>query len=315
MSTEKEQDGKHQKKQNNTPPELPAQSEGDKKKSARERDYSANYSHRYGKVVKKIVLFVWQKDNQAQLQNIIAAIAVCVAIWLAVVTYQVYKLALGQANSVINTATAAKISADASTKSANLQKQALDSQISAKRQSDIADSKKLKRDTDFINKQEKGINAQINAIKTNQSEFEIENRPFIEIGNITIDTPAVGKIMTSSASIGNGGKQPAFIISAAYGFVSSFDSNYTSMENIPAQPDIINDYLPNNETIPIQSSADIPISQMAFDYVNGKKLYVYFRGKIKYRGLVKNKIYKFKFIYRITVDKKRAAKTVFYKSD
>jgi predicted phage tail protein len=45
---------------------------------------------------------LWGKNNQAQFQNIITLGALAISIWLAIVTYQVFKVAAGQAQSVVD---------------------------------------------------------------------------------------------------------------------------------------------------------------------------------------------------------------------
>src|SRR5215210_3176585 len=46
--------------------------------------------------------------------------------------------------------------------------------------------------------QEKSVHAQIQAFRAAQKEFEIENRPFIAITNITIDTAFTNNVVTCS---------------------------------------------------------------------------------------------------------------------
>ncbi|WP_295664864.1 hypothetical protein, partial [uncultured Mucilaginibacter sp.] len=111
-----------------------------------------------------------------------------VTAFLAFYTWRVFNQTTRQTEIADSSAKASKISADAAKKSADLQKQALDSQIAAKKQSDIADAQKLKRDTDFTNKQKKGIDAQIAAIKQSNDEFIIQNEPFLQC---RIDTTTI----------------------------------------------------------------------------------------------------------------------------
>jgi len=53
---------------------------------------------------------------------------------------------------------------------------------------DIANAKKLGRDTDFINKQEAGIDSQISAIKETQNQFIISHSPYITVVKYELTT-------------------------------------------------------------------------------------------------------------------------------
>jgi hypothetical protein len=143
---------------------------------------------RQSTVFKRTIAFIGNKNNQTLIGNIISLLMVVVTAILAYYTWRVFNQTTAQTIQATRSADAAKISADAAKKSANLQKQALDSQIVAKKQSDKADAKKEERDIATFNLQKKGLDGQIASLKETQKEFDIENRPLIQIMGFNIDT-------------------------------------------------------------------------------------------------------------------------------
>jgi hypothetical protein len=246
----------------------------------------------------------------------IAIWSVSVNIVLAFVTFLLFHIASNEAGSATTSANAAIKSvgiADKTYKSDSANNQNIFLlQKNANKSADNESKRKSKIDSQTFKLQDSSFKAQIASIQETQTEFELENRPFIAIGNITIDTPTIGKKMYYSALIGNAGKQPAFIINAKYQFLTSTDSLYNRLDNIPNGDGIKNDYLPNNMTVPVNSSSLNAITEADYKHTKGIQYYLYFRAIIEYRGIEKSKKYSMDCIYRVTIDEKKAAKTVRY---
>jgi hypothetical protein len=238
---------------------------------------------------------LWDKDNQPQFQNIITLIALGVAIWLAIVTYQVFEVAAGQSESVIK-------AGNASEKSAIIAKQTLDSTISFQKQSDISDAKKLKRDIDFINKQKAGIDAQIKAFQETQKNFEIANRPFISVGEMSCEGVTIEKPIACTAYAVNAGRQPAYIIKWAYDWSISIDTNYKDLTNIHPYEMMQSKIIIAGSGYKLTGHTTTPVTGLDVENFGLKKKYVYFRGIIFYRGFVSKKIYSTKFVYRMILN-------------
>jgi hypothetical protein len=239
-------------------------------------------------------------DNKWSRTDKIAVYGVLVSAVLAIVTYLLYTLSISAAGS-------ARISADAAKQSADLQKQALDSQKVYKKQSDISDAAKVKRDTD-------AFNLQIASLNETQKDFEIESRPFVTVGNVVVDTPYLNKSIKGTAQIVNSGKQPAYIISAYYDWRLEPDTSYTSMKNIKHQTSVEQGVIVGGGgSIPFWTNTAI-IDSVRMEYYKTHPLYCYVRATITYRGFSKKKVYKTSLMFRIMLKTDKDSKTVFYKA-
>jgi len=147
-------------------------------------------------------------DNKRKWQyaDTIAVLALLVAVAMTVVTYQLFKQTLTSTKAATDSADAAKVSSTATKKSADLQKLALDSQISAKKQSDASDVKKFQRENDLFELQKKSyasnekdriarfkrdtvaIGLQIKSLKQNQDQFTKQYEPYLKL---TVDSIVV----------------------------------------------------------------------------------------------------------------------------
>ncbi|WP_428327528.1 hypothetical protein [Mucilaginibacter sp.] len=297
----------HQQPKSHTPPPINI---GDAEtnpsiQESESRYNSANTPKPKPNIFKRGIAFMSKKDNQPIIANGLTLLMFVSTAFLVLYTIGLYNSSIN-ANITTSDALKHQITKDSNDNEIRIRKDTVDS---------IAESKKLKRDTDFINKQKIGIDAQIKAIGVNQNEFEIENRPFIAVGNMNTDLPTVGKKMTFSALIGNAGKQPAFIIDAKYEFVTSFDSLYNDTTHIKIQDGLKNDYIPNNSTVPVFGEGREVISKADSTYLKKNNYYLYFRMIINYRGLDKKKKYHIALIYRESIDEKKEGKTVLYKID
>jgi hypothetical protein len=249
----------------------------------------------------------------------IALFGLLVNISLAIATFMLYYLSVNAANS-------AKIAADAAKVSADLQIVSWDSTKAAKTQSDIADAEKLKRDTDFVNKQKTGIDAQIAAFKKNeqynnevfrlnsramelqikslketQKEFEIENRPLIQVAPVRIDSVSAASKIVVYGIVNNFGKQPAKIIYMNIKSVYSELRDFSDFASFPKKEINVNMYIAGNSNFPISLRHDnIEPEERVNKMLNGKA-FEYFIGEVKYINTVTNKTMLYRFSFRISV--------------
>ncbi len=140
-----------------------------------------------------------EKKKAWKAADTIAIVAILINAMMFAATYMLFHEAAVQTKVATKSSDAAKISAEAAEKSANLQKQALDSQISAKKQSDLSDAKKYERDTALFNLQKQAfainkrdvnerfkrdttaIGLQIRALKQNADQFTQQNEPYLKV--------------------------------------------------------------------------------------------------------------------------------------
>ena len=242
------------------------------------------------RVFKRIGTFLINKDNQPIIANAVSISMFLATAFLAYYTWRVFNQTIIQTKVATESADAAKISADAAKQSADLQKLALDSQFSAKKQSDIADAAKLKRDTDFINKQKKAIDAQIAAIHEAKNEFEIGHSPYI-----TVEGLQVAGRDSVEINVGNEGTQMAIMLGIK-GEIKA--EKYNKIKRMVQSPDEVNDWLPVNKhggsAVSLLSPGknhvyyqSIPDTDM--NEVRLRKKIIYMRIIIYYFNITKNK--------------------------
>jgi len=183
-------------------------------------------------VYKKIVAFFTGKNSHPNIANLISLGMLIITGILAYYTWKVFNQTTIQTQIAGKSADAAKISADAAKKSADLQKQALDSQVSAKKQSDISDGNKTKRDIATFDLQKKALDKQIASLQETQKEFKIENKTFPQIMDIKVDTLAVNKDVWISYRIVAVGKQPIKIVKNIMGVIFSKDPPKTDFSKV-----------------------------------------------------------------------------------
>jgi len=251
------------------------------------------------------VKVIQEKTNQPKIANIISAISALISLALGILTLCLY-YQTKEATKLTRHALSHQITKDSNDNVNRIRKDTIDS---------IADAKKLKRDTQFINKQKRGIDAQIGSLKETQKEFEIENRPFMAMIDIKVDTPAVKKDLNYLGFITNTGKQPAFIIDFYYTWKTDTASSDYKISDVVRYPNIIKNVMPSGNKAPIYGALH-NVTQAEFDYYNKvKPLYVYFKTIIKYRSFTGTKIYTTKLSYRINTDKYHDYKIMVYKAN
>ncbi|MDB5115411.1 MAG: hypothetical protein JWQ79_903 [Mucilaginibacter sp.] len=246
-----------------------------------------------------ILSYQKKRDWQSIIANIVAMLACAIAFGLAIVTYRLYKIASNQAQTSKDAADAAKAAVVISDSTFNATKRYNDSSLIEQEKVFQSNGKSA----------EKTFKFQDSSFREAQKELEIENRPFVVIANIRIDSAIAGSRLHYTADINNAGKQPAYIIKSGYEFITSSDTAYKDIASIKEKKDIINIYLTNGATIPIRSQGVVPLIENDVNAMNTGKYYVYLIGFLKYKGFSK-KLYTFNFSYRVNLKPPHDMKTI-----
>jgi len=230
--------------------------------------------------------------------NLIALVAVIVSIILAYYTFRLYQKASTQTKAALDAVKFADSSyhsnKDYNEKTLKKQQIALDrAQIDADNR-DVQD--KINSD-----RQERAINAQIASLNEAQKEFEVENRPFLNVADIKIDSFEIDKRVFVNWTVKNSGKLPAKIITEKYGFIISPNSNYREL-NAPMQSGEMDEgsYLTNSQIFPLHLRADI-ITPQIYDDFKHQKLFMYLYGIYTYKNVNNEKLYSYNFSFRISL--------------
>jgi hypothetical protein len=262
--------------------------------------------------------------------NIVSCIAVGVSLWLAIVTYRLYRIAATQSNSVIK-------AGDAAQSSAITAKKTLDSAIifngkSIGEQEKIFIATKKYNDSSLyvqqkaidgnaksseltFQRESKSLDLQDSTLKETQKEFDIENKPFISIANIRIDTNMIGKKFTLTYVFINNGKQPCQIIDGGVSFKPLDDPDFRDIPKVPQNTSPVNVYLSYNQFLPMTQKVDSVTTKSMFDLINSDKIFFYVYGKIKYKSIASEKIYTFTFDFRVSTYKTLDVKTLISKTE
>ncbi|MEZ2338752.1 hypothetical protein AB6735_24090 [Mucilaginibacter sp. RCC_168] len=211
---------------------------------------------------------------------------------LAFVTYLLYHLS-------VKGVEAADLSAKVAEKALVFQRQ---TQKTADSNQKISTAiQKIKDDATF-KLQESALNAQINAIKETQNEFEIENKPFLQITRISVDSPKIGQELHAKFIFYNAGKQPLQIISGRLdvGYATGpMDKDFRFN-----RPDTINrhGYITSASYQEMVINSQVLLSKQSFELANNGYFKTFLRGIYVYRSTFSNKKYKYTFDYKILKD-------------
>lgn len=143
--------------------------------------------------------------------------------------------------------------------------------------------------------------AQIKSLKIAQSEFQVNNMPFIRIYNVALDPLIVGKPITINAKIINYGR-PAQILKG-FCAIETGDSNKSKKATALKYraPILFNQMISTAaDTLPFHTADYKPLTQELFsDFIN-KKSFIYVRAEISYVGFATNTSYIYKYFCKIT---------------
>jgi hypothetical protein len=152
------------------------------------------------------------------------------------------------------------------------------------------------------------LSKQQNSINESEREFELENRPYLQIDSMKLSTFKVGKNVAVSFSIINVGKFPAKLLDAKYYIDYGAKKTENEIDTAIYQSDLsTNDLVSNQTPLPLTFILYKKVlTQEEYDkildverlYYNEK--YVYLAGKIKYCNFLNSKeVYYYNFIYEL----------------
>lgn len=302
MSQKEGKNGQKEEKDDNRSAKPPTQPSSEEYKTEGNRHNTTQNGRRQIKPV-KIFGFLWNKNNQAQFQNMLTFLALGVAIWLAIVTYQVYKVAAGQVQSVKDAGDAAKQSAQIAQRTfvadTLYNYKTLQHQKIADNLSRISDSEKSKLAIDGFNNQKRSVDAQIN-------QFNSANEPFLDIGYISNFSISEDKIAFKYV-IDNLTNRPVKVLTTTRS-VSTVPKKDTSkflkdpFTGIP-NPGINTMYVSTKDTSNkiVEGFTYTPPLKKSFidEFNSGGNAFIYFVGKIDYINNVNNKRRRFEWVIQI----------------
>ncbi len=234
------------------------------------------------------------KENRENRQNYWAKWidpVVIVTIVLAVATFMLYREATRQSRISKQAADAATVAADQSIKAYDL----------AKIESDSSNSMNARN----YELQRKSVNTQIQSIISARNEVNIENRPYVQLENMQLDSSGkIEKKIHFTANITDLGKFPAKIISfkTVVG-TQSGDSIKSFTILLDRQTAVIQNHTVfNNTVLPINMYSKGGIAASEVTELSLGKRFFYVLGEIKYESFVSKDTYYNRFMYKIQVE-------------
>lgn len=225
--------------------------------------------------------------------EIISVISLFVGIVMALVTYRLFEISAKGTAAAIRADSIAKAALDES-KINNAK--AIDKQNIAERRTDSQAIIKSKRDDSIFDYQKQSFNTQITSLQVTQKEFEIENRSFLYIAHIGMDS-VQSSYLKGFFYIINAGKQPGEMIEVKMETAISKDTNvYKTMNPIVIKKfgRFISNTIPERIDLMFENSTRSNI----YDFINGVS-FVFIKGSILYKSTVSNTIHKTIFCYKV----------------
>jgi hypothetical protein len=137
--------------------------------------------------------------------------------------------------------------------------------------------------------------------QTQINQLELENRPFLELAELNIDTIQVGQKVKVTMGLFNIGKSPAKIISGGYNFVIQpySDKENIADEFIQVDEEKSNGVVVNNMHLPLTLNSTALMTPGINHAINNGTWCIYIYGHFKYISLSTNKPYLYTFTYRL----------------
>jgi hypothetical protein len=219
-----------------------------------------------------------------------------VTIVLAIATYLLYRQASEDSKIAQQSAISAKRSANAAENTFKEQKYV----DSIRRRSDsIKNRVDSLINANRFNLDSINMSAQINSFKQTQSDFEIENRPFLVSSNIILDTSFTNNIISIKYEIINVGKFPAKVSYMAAKINYGIDTSHLFINEDKWAVRPSKEYLPNSGKV-----SGVVTIQSNPDYIrlfrrNNIHIYLYFN--LQYHSSVLKTNYHNYIVWRITL--------------
>jgi len=134
-----------------------------------------------------------------------------------------------------------------------------------------------------------------------RDDWEKENRPFIEVADITVHPLIVNTKATMSFKLINSGKFAAKIISTAHTVGYGSDEFFQTVQYPPFDRRIVNTFVgSSNSYFPIQTSVQFLLTQDHINNLNNGSWHYVLKGEIKYENAITHKPYTNSYLYEIS---------------
>jgi hypothetical protein len=166
----------------------------------------------------------------------------------------------------------------------------------------IKDDRGRIKDSLTIDLANKSLGTQISSIKETQKQFEIENRPLMQIADLIIDTIGDEKVTVIRCNIVNMGKFPAKVFSAKFGvsYGSKVGVTIAQLEGVTVLKDFaVQTSIAGSFRIPVTIRSN-PLTNDMYENYKNRVTSVYVVGEVGYKSIVAPKIFYNKFVFRIT---------------
>ena len=185
MSKKKENKSKDKKNENNPITKLPALPQNNsEEKEGQIRETPDNIQQKKT-IYNRIITLFSNETNQPKVANIISLAMVVVTFLLFVYTYRLYKTAAEDSKTARQSAKAADNSAVTAQNTLDETKK-YDSLSLIKQQKAIDDNNEGSKQA--FDRANRSLTLQDSSLRETQKEFEIENKPFVQITDIKFDT-------------------------------------------------------------------------------------------------------------------------------
>jgi hypothetical protein len=199
------------------------------------------------------------------------------------------------------------------TQQTNIAQQAANAAIASVRQDSINDivSRERERINDSLNRIKDSLNislagkslrAQIKSFNEAQNEFAIENRPFITITDINIDTSFSNEAMTCSWNFVNTGKFPAKVLKIRSQIGLGTDTTAENLHKSYVSSQNVNQYLAGDIKLPWSMPIHTENSSIEIikNRIKNGRINIYFMGEFEYYSPTLKTYYKNKFVTEIS---------------
>ncbi len=235
------------------------------------------------------VRVIQEKTNQPKIANWIAGIAAVISLAVGIVTLYLFS-ETKKANITTRDALKHQIHIDSLDSVASVRKDTIDSIVRVK--------DNFRADSTF-KLQKRSLNAQIQSLQETQKEFDIENRPLLQVLNIQFDTLTVGKKLYLKYLYVNSGKQPIKLLTETVKLKiqnNKKESDYT-LTNPLISP--INIYLIGNAIYQKKWFSGIPIKEDFYKHVRNGDFSLHLIGSCVFKNNVTNRRSIYEYDYRI----------------
>lgn len=253
---------------------------------------------------------IGKRANRISIGNLILAIAIFI------ITYLLFRETQKSTKAAIDSATAAQNTYaeqrynDSITRYNESIQSIADSINTAKRF--VLDS--LSRDL-----QNKSLAAQIQSIKETQRQFDVTNRPYIQLSDFDFTTLEVGKPIKIKYRIENVGSQPAKLqkteVQIRISPIVLAPSNVKNIKKMISAAKLKSQigfqYINRNGVIDLNFETDDPLPNSIMDGLIAKKMFFYLIGKITYLNVLNDRTRQYTFCVEIVKFKGETEKVIY----